>query len=253
MIKKYTLLGDVHAEFFTLLQAMKANKNTNAFIQCGDFGAFWDGKNPGFTGKLDRPVHFIPGNHDNYNFFDNEQNYKDWPKNLFYVPRNTHWENPSINFLGGAESIDKINRIPNVNFWDREIPSYKEFNDFLELPAADTWVTHTAPLSVVATIGFYKSKDPVSHALQNIWEQTDHKPKLWFFGHFHGFLDKIINGTRFICLPCTHDHFFYDANGHDVTIDGYPGVTVTYGDNGEILDVNVPPTKEKYPVRKWSY
>lgn len=40
--------------------------------------------------------------------------------------------------------------------------------------------------------------------LTSLWE-SEHKPKLWIFGHYHHNIDRVINGCRFICIDsCDH-------------------------------------------------
>lgn len=240
---KLVFLGDTHGRFEDMHKQMLANPQADMFIQVGDMGAFWNGETAGKNlNNLDRPVHFIAGNHDNYEFFLDKKRMEDayWPNNLSYIPRPFRWEEPiSINFFGGAESIDKAQRLDRISYWKEEIPSYKEYNDFANLPASDIIVTHTAPTSVVAKACPFKVNDPVSKNLDTIWEQMGYQPKLWLFGHFHMPLDVTIKGTRFICLPCVHNHVYQIGMTRFQHVAGYRGITVTV-ENGQIVDVEVP-------------
>lgn len=237
MTTKLTFLGDVHACFGDLRDRMSENPDTDEFIQVGDMAMFWDGRNAG-TGSFDRPLTWIGGNHDNWDFLNGVPDPNAYmPANVRYLPRPSRIESPlTINFLGGADSIDKGSRREGLSWWRDEVPSYAEFQAFADLPAADIIVTHTAPLSIVTVMGYRNCTDPTSKALQSIWGQMGYVPQLWFFGHWHQHFDRIIKGTRFICLPCVHDHEWYDR-GYMRPIRAYKGVTVTV-DNGEIVGID---------------
>jgi len=56
--------------------------------------------------------------------------------------------------MGGAESIDKNIRIPQISWWKEEIPSYEEFDNGMNALAdnnnkVDYVITHTAPTRVI--------------------------------------------------------------------------------------------------------
>jgi predicted phosphodiesterase len=245
MIKKWTFLGDTHGRFEDMKLQMLANPDADLFIQVGDMAAFWNGQTAGKNlNGLTRPVHFIAGNHDNYDFLLNKDRVDaaNWPTNLHYIPRPYRWEEPvAINFMGGADSIDKTERVIGISYWKEEIPSYREFQEFADLPAAEIVVTHTAPLAVVKGECPFKINDPVSKNLDTIFEQMGYQPKLWLFGHFHMPIDKTINGTRFICIPCVHNHSYQIGYNRFIQIAGYKGVTITFEDC-VIKEVIVPPT-----------
>ena len=235
---KLCALGDVHGAFGNMRDAMDNNPDCNHFIQVGDMGVFWDGREPwghyvrDFT--LDKQVSFIGGNHDNWDFLRCDSSFRNqkWPKNLFYIPNASHWNLPTpINFMGGANSIDKHNRIEGMDWWPGEIPPYSEFQAFADLPHSDVWITHTCPTEVA--IRLLKNgnviPDPVSNNLQQIWDNSEEKPKIWLFGHWHQRFDEVIKGTRFICIPCVHEFDGEQPNN---------GVVLTI-ENKEVVDVKI--------------
>jgi hypothetical protein len=65
-------------------------------------------------------------------------------------------------------------------------------------------VTHTCPQEIKTLVLNDKYLNPkmdktiTEVALQVMWET--YQPKLWVFGHFHTRFDKLVNGTRFVCL-----------------------------------------------------
>ena len=87
-------------------------------------------------------VIYIRGNHDDPKFFDGTYNWS----NIKLLPDYTVTviEGKRILFIGGATSIDRLQRIPERSWWEGEI-----FNldvDKLSLyEAIDIVVTHTAP------------------------------------------------------------------------------------------------------------
>ena len=81
--------------------------------------------------------------------------------------------------------------------------SYEELDKLIniaEIAKPRVMVTHDCPTSVLDKIfGYpYIIKTRTGQALDTILELC--KPKLWIFGHHHLNKDKVIDGTRFICL-----------------------------------------------------
>jgi len=92
--------------------------------------------------------------------------------------------------MGGATSIDKLDRTPGISWWREETPSYKEIdNGFANLEKVNYKVdfifTHTLPTwyaMQVPGIGG-KLNDPVCKILDEIELRTEFK--FWYSGHFH--------------------------------------------------------------------
>ena len=128
-------------------------------------------------------------------------------------------ENNKVMFVGGASSIDRDFRIPGVSWWYDEELSHEELEEVIDLyfqQKPDVMVTHEVPNSVVFHFGLRILKDSARtrEAFRLMFEI--HKPKLWIFGHWHIKFDKVIDGTRFICV---------DQNHHvDIKLDEIPEV-----------------------------
>lgn len=198
-------VGDVHGAWGNLQDAINAHPEVDAVVQVGDFGVFPNiGIQP--PAVFNKPVFFIDGNHENHEYLsaltDNEI-----AKGVTYLPRATQHiiDGRTINVMGGAQSIDQHHRIEGRDWFRGEIPSFEQMSQFLELPAADIIVTHTAPLAVVRAMGYIDCNDPVSRDLEFVRTHIEYTPKVWFFGHWHRPFDKVIDGVRFVCLPCVHD------------------------------------------------
>jgi len=160
------------------------------FVQVPDFG-------PNFK--------FIRGNHDNPAIARAHPNYLgdyggfDRDGQTFF-------------YIGGAYSVDQAWRIPDVSWWKDEELSVVELNaviNMYEWVRPDIVISHEAPSIAVYTIlsqlsmGRGQMKGPcansrTSQALQSMFEI--HKPKAWFFGHYHITTRFEINRTIFQCL-----------------------------------------------------
>jgi hypothetical protein len=212
-----TILGDVHGGWDHLKDAMDQNPKTDLFIQVGDFG-YW--KNLGRDiPNLDRPLLFVDGNHEDHPGLKKVElsGNLEVAQNVFYIPRGSHfeYEGATFNCIGGAQSIDRWSRIVGRDWFPGEVPTYEEFSKFVELPKADYIIAHTAPFSVIEQCFAMTPNEnyaSVEKSLEAIWNQMDYTPKGWFFGHWHYPMDKVVNGTRFMCLPCVHDVSFAGMN-----------------------------------------
>jgi len=200
------LLGDIHGDFNTISYFAQKNveKEPTTLIQVGDFGA---GFHKDFTDHMEHlntilnefnvTLYAIRGNHDDPKFFDGTYNWS----NIKLLPDYTVTviEGKRILFIGGATSIDRLQRIPERSWWEGEI-----FNldvDKLSLyEGIDIVVTHTAP-KFAYPIGFnhlvmsFAAYDPTlledltneRQALAIAYETLKEKNKIkkWFYGHFH--------------------------------------------------------------------
>ena len=109
--------------------------------------------------------------------------------------------------IGGAYSIDRQWRTEGYDWWPDEQLSLPELNTLVDVYSTvrpRIMVTHDCPESlapVMAAIGKFRY-DYVSNrtrqALQAMLEI--HRPEIHIFGHWHFSLDKVIDGTRFVCL-----------------------------------------------------
>ncbi len=203
------IIGDVHGKMDDYLSIASEAEMS---IQIGDLGFDYSRLK-----RLNPKKHkFIGGNHDNYDL------YEDCPHAM------GHWglindemqlkRKEKFWFMRGAFSINAADFIVeyantgDLNWWKEE-----ELTD-LQLDAAvlsyrqnrpDVVITHDCPKVIRDTfddvglihstwgwsVDFYSRTQA---ALQIMW--NIHKPKLWIFGHWHRYVDTIIEGTRFICL-----------------------------------------------------
>lgn len=208
---KVFIMGDLHGQFGYLNTFIcKKCKKGDIVICCGDFGYFPNLDNDHKKIKTHgTKVLFCDGNHEDHwslrSLKDNEI-----CKNVFYMSRGSTYELPdgrNILFMGGALSIDKLERKTGIDWFPEETISY---NDMLNLPRKkiDIIVSHTCPdecLDIMLKHNSIKKNDCSTKALSQLLEL--YKPELWFFGHWHKYDSGIINNTKWYCLnmvKCTN-------------------------------------------------
>lgn len=202
------VIGDTHGK------AMDASMYPDGAIQVGDFNlAGYDSWKP----KDGVRIAFIDGNHDQFTSIDKSG---DCPQEiqpgLFYLPRG--WVCGKVMFLGGAESIDHRNRHVGHDMFLEESISQSDFGKAISYDKqVSVMITHTCPNFVGPQI-LHGAKETMSSeiALTRLWEKF--KPALWIFGHFHKDFDKIIDDTRFVCIPTLKSREF------DLPLENWPDV-----------------------------
>jgi len=190
-------IGDVHGKHRNYIDLIRS-LNSNKTVQIGDFGVGFGDWHKNVTEGLDEACiasggRFIRGNHDNPEAC---KAMKSW------ISDGTIENN--VMYIGGALSIDAYARLQGWNWWEDEELSYDELfnlNDIYEEAKPRVMVTHECPEEVaVALFPFYRRDfdSRTRKAFQSMFEL--HRPGTWVFGHWHHDVDKVINGTRFICL-----------------------------------------------------
>lgn len=188
------LIGDIHGRLSTYKWLIKDVKES---IQVGDFGIGFDqfGTHTYINKYLDSfsgNHRFIRGNHDK---LEECKLCKNW------IP-DGHIEN-DIMFIGGANSIDKNDRIEGVDWWRDEELSYREFDRLIELyekTKPRIMITHECPNSISKLLkeNIFKDHTITRQAFDSMFEI--HQPELWVFGHWHLSYNNTVNNTKFICL-----------------------------------------------------
>lgn len=202
------LVGDTHGDtqaFGKLVGKVRNHHPTESIYHLGDVG--W-----GFVKipKYDKDVHLLRGNHDDPAKAREHPNYigefgwhEDEDQSLFHVC--------------GAYSIDKSMRVPFKSWWPEEELTPAQVDECVKLyeddpRTPDILLSHDCPGSVAQEV-LYSTHIGLSNAwrldklipnrtrllLDVLW--TVKAPKLWAFGHYHLPFDKVINGTRFVCVP----------------------------------------------------
>jgi len=107
--------------------------------------------------------------------------------------------------IAGAFSIDRQYRLAGRDWFKEEEMTFAEEilcgKAYLETKP-EIVISHDAPESVVDALFNYSYKFPNGNTTNRFLDTLlkYHKPKTWVFAHHHETKDKIIDGTRFICL-----------------------------------------------------
>ena len=201
-----------------------SNKNFNNWfmynylIICGDFGFVWDQEQSkeetwwyDWFDKKPYKVLFVDGNHECHDRLDNYP-VEEWNSgkihkisdNVYHLMRGQVFtiEDKKLFTMGGAESVDKMNRTEGLSWWARELPSYAEYEEGMKNLDKHNWkvdyvLTHTCPLKIFHhVVENGKATNDLEKYLDNIDDKL--KFKQWFFGHFHQ--DKSINDGKYKCV-----------------------------------------------------
>jgi len=211
--KAIAVIGDIHGTFEVLHTLLKNVENCVVFI-AGDCGfGFSDtkvfkikkmiAKNfDAFLEKRNLHLIFIRGNHDNPEYFLNEDIRKDISNDRFIlVPDYTYVEVDTTKILcvGGAVSVDRRFRKLNTDYWyGEEMSNVKHYAEIKNMKI-DVLITHAVDRDSIQC-----NLPPMPDWLKISYDvdkklaldcDREHKiclelfdyynPKLWYHGHYH--------------------------------------------------------------------
>lgn len=207
--------GDIHGEHDI---SKLNNKNTkfitrdDVLIVSGDLGLVWNFKDEKsckhWRDWIDQkifPVLFCDGNHENFDRLQSdefpeidmfEDKVKQISKNIFELQTGHIYtiQGKKVFVFGGAQSIDKLDRIPHVSWWEQEIPSCSTFYKGLENlknngNKVDIIISHAThkdcfdkAVCLMPVIGD-REEDPLVKMLQVFKETVEYDS--WICGHYH--------------------------------------------------------------------
>jgi predicted phosphodiesterase len=193
----------------------KMTKNDYIII-AGDFGLIWQNDNEykwwkKWYDNKNFTTLFVDGNHENFEWL------YEFPvidkfggkvgkisDSIYHLKRGEVYEidGKTIFTFGGADSIDKSQRVNRVDWWQEEMPNYLEMNyglDNLEEVDfnVDYIITHSCPKSIMGYLKRHKERTPLENYFEHIKGILKEKNinYEWYFGHYHE--DKEID--KFIC------------------------------------------------------
>jgi predicted phosphodiesterase len=168
-------------------------------IQVGDMGVGLSNTSLLDETYMNGKNRFIRGNHDN---LQKCKNYKSYITDgaVEILDNGT-----KIMYIGGAYSIDKDSRIPDLDwFYDEEL-TYNEWITIFEIYEKikpNVLVTHDCPNFLTKPMfnkeQYIQNKNITSQALGELYEI--HSPDMHIFGHWHISKKMKLNGTEFVCV-----------------------------------------------------
>ena len=220
--------GDTHARFerfssrnFPLGRELV---KSDYIIIAGDFGGIWDinqstGQESYWLDWLnDKPwtTLFVDGNHENFDRLENMPTQIEFGNevgiirpSIIHLKRGYVYNIQGRKFFtfGGGYSLDKARRVEHFSWWDRELPSYDEYNRGLKSledvdNSVDYIITHSCSQRDFDEMSLnfsmmHKINDEEGQ-LRKYFDliQDTVSYKKWFCGHFH--VKTLVNKTQFL-------------------------------------------------------
>lgn len=206
--------GDTHGEhnrFYYPDEPCNRHLQKGDFLfVCGDFGYLMSGKTEEhlflrfLAQELPYTICFCDGNHENFDLLEacEETGWmggkvhilgrdREGTPKIIHLMRGQIYEicGKKIFAFGGAYSHDKVNRVPGVSWWSREMPGEEEKQEALRNLEAVGWkvdyiLTHTAPEETIAKYHRdHLKEEPLNLFLEFIREKTEYQQ--WYIGHLH--------------------------------------------------------------------
>lgn len=151
--------------------------------------------------KKEFTILYCDGNHEGFEVLNsypievwNGGNVHRIGRNVYHLMRGQVFtiEGKKIFTFGGAETVDKINRVIGIDWWEEEIPSYKEMDmalknlkdndykvDFIISHDCRTYTLHY----LCSKHSFCPYENVVNEFLEYLYSILDFKH--WYFGHYH--------------------------------------------------------------------
>lgn len=200
-MKKLLIIGDIHGDMITYNNILRDTR-CDMSIQVGDFGiGFGDIYNKSVLLIGDDPKHkFICGNHDNRVMAQTHPN---------YLGDYGYLSEYDLFFVSGAETpeFDRKFRTPGLNWWPEEELSAQEMHRCVELyqdVKPKIIVSHDGPSCIIGDVLSKVNGVSYDYSRTQIFLNIlfgIHKPNIWYFGHWHEWIDIQYEGVEFRCIP----------------------------------------------------
>lgn len=241
--------GDWHGNEACALRALDtfATNDIHTIYHLGDFGVWPGGRGIGYRSTLNKRLirnnqYMIVtlGNHEDYDQIET------WPQDgngfiveptrprILYCTRGQVWQHMNIRFasLGGAFSIDKGMRRPNVSWWPQEEIRYEDvlaLKDNMKSRGwdyVDVFLSHDFPEGVPLPALKFMLPDDLENESKRQREVLRHaydfaQPIYAFHGHWHTQMDSMLHGKH------TETGFSYWTNIFGLAEDGNTGNLAT--------------------------
>lgn len=175
-------------------------------IIAGDFGLVWDNGTEELYWRdwlEDRPwtTLFIDGNHENHEMLA-ELPEVEWnggrahllSSSVIHLMRGQVYDidGSKVFTMGGAQSVDKEWRLPQVSWWPEELPSKAEYDEAEANLDACGWkvdyvITHCCATSMLRLVysgqEIWQGADALTEWFEILEKRLDFR--MWYFGHHH--------------------------------------------------------------------
>jgi len=153
----------------------------------------------------------VRGNHTNPTFYNDPDHWTTKYDRVHFVPDYTYYDiNGKIClFVGGATSIDRVQRVQGMDYWKDEVFVLSE--NYTNLDQCDVLITHSAPISCPPIDGFSRiagwfKNDPTLKS--ELIKEREDVEKLYqhvncsqlYYGHFHHSSSYYNDGCYHRCL-----------------------------------------------------
>lgn len=200
--------GDWHQNDRWAVSAIKScaarHPKPDTILQLGDFLGFRRGDCNYFLNQVEQALvdaggiqlGFVDGNHENFPFLHkfprDERGVAYLRPHIAWLPRGLRWEWDETKFLalGGATSMDKIHRTPQLDWFQEEEITWAEADAAIADGAVDVVIAHDAPDGVFIPglwTGWPEEAMQRANGHRAMLTQvaTYIRPALWIHGHFH--------------------------------------------------------------------
>ena len=215
------ITGDTHRNFDRIFDMSWYFEENDVIVILGDAGINYSGNPDDYNLKRDLSelsvvLFCIHGNHEmrpeSISTYEQIEHFggtvywePEFPNLLFAKCGEIYWlDGKSCIAIGGANSVDKAQRIPGVNWWDDEQPSEEikqlvEERLHIENWRVDAVFSHTCPYKYLNSLNLQTGSEDVhidnstEMWLDSIDDRLDYGA--WYCGHFH--TDETIDNIRF--------------------------------------------------------
>ncbi len=225
MGNQIVILGDIHGSYKVIQNFFRDKQLENITIfQVGDFGVGFNDEPrdlvkeqktlkllSDYLVKRKSHLYVVRGNHDDPGFFDGTH---DFVGITFMVDYKIYTVN-DITFLpiGGAISLDKIDRKEGKSWWPKERVVYNQALD--DIKGVDVVLTHTTP-NFAPPFGSNTLVDTYCERTMGLREELLYErnlmariadkilersyPAYWFYGHYHNSFISEYENTKMVGL-----------------------------------------------------